>query len=219
MQLSLIAIFLARDLDCLVAVRTPPFNSWKNPAERVMSELNLALQAVGLMRRKMSDELEKAIEGCNSMRAIREFAVSNSDLRGGLKDSLEPVIVLLCSLFQRIKLKNEPFAVFTSASTEEMDTLANVLQEVEHGIDPTSCNRSKLPGFPKLNKFFSHCCQTRHYSFCIKKCGSVDCRICKPLRLPGDVFQSLHFIPDPVADGNAYKPFDEVYGTNTTGKE
>ena len=39
-QLSLIAVFLARDLDCLIAVRTPPFNSWKNPAERVMSELN-----------------------------------------------------------------------------------------------------------------------------------------------------------------------------------
>ena len=42
-QLSLIAVFLAHDLDCLITVRTPPFNSWKNPAERVMSELNLAL--------------------------------------------------------------------------------------------------------------------------------------------------------------------------------
>ena len=104
-QLSLIAIFLARDLDFLVAVRTPPFNSWKNPAERVMSELNLALQAVGLMRRKMSDELEKAIEGCNSMSAVRESAVLRSDLQESLKDSLEPVIVLLCSLFQRLKLR------------------------------------------------------------------------------------------------------------------
>ena len=45
-QLWYIAIFLARDLDCLIAVRTPPYNSWKNPAERVMSELNLVLQGV-----------------------------------------------------------------------------------------------------------------------------------------------------------------------------
>lgn len=219
MQLSLIAIFLAHDLDCLVAVRTPPFNSWKNPAERVMFELNLAPQAVGLMRRKMSNELEKAIEGCNSMSAIRESAVSNSNLQGGLKDSLEPVIVLLCSLFQKLKLKDEPFAVFTSASIEEMDTLASALQEVEDGIDPTSFNRSNLPGFPKLNEFFSHCCQRRHYSFCIKKCGLIDCHICKPPRLPGDVFQSLHFIPDPVADGNVYKPFAEVHETDSSEKD
>ena len=51
-QLSYVALFLTRDLDYLVAVRTPPYNSWKNPAERVMSELNLALQTVGIMRQK-----------------------------------------------------------------------------------------------------------------------------------------------------------------------
>ena len=46
-QMWYIAIFIVRDLDCLVAVRTPPYNSWKNPAECVMSEVNLALQRVG----------------------------------------------------------------------------------------------------------------------------------------------------------------------------
>ena len=51
-QLSCIALFLTHDLDYLVAVRTPPYNSWKNPAEHVMSELNLALQTVGVMGQK-----------------------------------------------------------------------------------------------------------------------------------------------------------------------
>ena len=50
-QLSYIALFLTRDLDYLVAVKTPPYNSWKNPAERVMSELNL--QTVGIIRQKL----------------------------------------------------------------------------------------------------------------------------------------------------------------------
>ena len=80
-----------------------------------------------------------------------------------------------------------------------MDTLASTLQEIEDGIDSMSCNRSKLPGFQKLGEFFSHYCQMRHYSFCVMKCGSIDCHICKPPRLPG-----LHFIHDPVTDGSVY---------------
>ena len=42
-QLSLLASFIQLDLDFLCAIRTPPHNSWKNPAERIMSILNLVL--------------------------------------------------------------------------------------------------------------------------------------------------------------------------------
>lgn len=42
-QISLISLFLERDLDFLCAVRTPPHNSWKNPVERIMSIINIAL--------------------------------------------------------------------------------------------------------------------------------------------------------------------------------
>ena len=35
-QISLISIFMALDLDFLCAVCTPPYHSWKNPAERIM---------------------------------------------------------------------------------------------------------------------------------------------------------------------------------------
>jgi hypothetical protein len=56
-QLSLIALFLNLNLDFLVACRTAPNHSWKNPVERgVMSLLNIGLQCVGLMRAKMSDD-------------------------------------------------------------------------------------------------------------------------------------------------------------------
>lgn len=43
----------------LVGVRTPPMNSWKNPPERIMSILNLALQSVGLMRKEQSENFKK----------------------------------------------------------------------------------------------------------------------------------------------------------------
>ena len=44
-KLALVALFLA----LLVAIRTCPYQSWHNLAERVMSTLNLALQNVSLM--------------------------------------------------------------------------------------------------------------------------------------------------------------------------
>lgn len=53
-QISYICLFLQLDLDLLSAVRTPPYHSWKNPVERIMSIINVALQSVGLMRLKSS---------------------------------------------------------------------------------------------------------------------------------------------------------------------
>jgi len=59
--------------------------------------------------------------------------------------------------------------------------------------------------------------QQRHYSFCIKKCGKLDCDICKPPRLPPEVFTTLAFLTDPVPQGDGrYKPFNTVYNTVTS---
>ena len=77
--------------------------------------------------------------------------------------------------------------------------------------------KSVLLKHPQLQKFVEHCCHQRHYFFCITKCGKISCEICKPPRLPVDVFQVIKFLPDPVPDSDGhYKPFDTVYGTNTS---
>lgn len=57
----------------LCAVRTLPHNSWKNPAERIMSILNLALQGVGIARAKTAheDQLQK----CKNMSSLKVFLV------------------------------------------------------------------------------------------------------------------------------------------------
>jgi hypothetical protein len=66
-QMALITIFLALDLDVLIALRTPPGHSWKNPVKRIMSTLNLGLQCIGLMRNKMDEDFETILNKCNSM--------------------------------------------------------------------------------------------------------------------------------------------------------
>ena len=48
------------------------------------------------------------------------------------------------------------------------------------------------------------------------------CSICSLSRLPPEVYQSLHYLPDPVlsdSEEGHYKSFDEVYGEETTEKD
>ena len=63
-------LFRLLDLDLLVAARTAPHSSYRNPVERIMSLINLGLQSVGVMRQQMLDEMEKAISNANSMDAM-----------------------------------------------------------------------------------------------------------------------------------------------------
>ena len=70
-KIALICLFLHRNLDYLAAVRTAPYQSWRNPVERIMAILNLALQRVGLMREKMPPNFEAAISSCKSDKDIR----------------------------------------------------------------------------------------------------------------------------------------------------
>ena len=78
-QLSLIALFLNLNLYFLVACRTAPNHSWKNPVERIMSLLNIGLQCVGVMRVKMSDEFESAMQNCNNLQQLRRAAENKRD--------------------------------------------------------------------------------------------------------------------------------------------
>jgi len=69
-QIALICLFLSGNFDLLVAVRTAPNHSWTNPAERVMSTLNLGLQGVALKRDQMSSESEALFNMANTLDEI-----------------------------------------------------------------------------------------------------------------------------------------------------
>ena len=83
------------------------------------------------------------------MKAICAAAAAHPEVQGVLKDNLEPVILLVCSLFQRLKLMDEIFLIFTSGSTSELDTLASYLAQIEPGIDPVFCLKADLVRFPE----------------------------------------------------------------------
>lgn len=68
-KVSAICLFKELDLDLYVAARCAPGQSWINPAERVMSILNIGLQNCALSREKGSTELEKHFLNAHQWRA------------------------------------------------------------------------------------------------------------------------------------------------------
>ena len=131
-KLSLIALFLKLDLDYLCAARTVPYHSYRNPVERIMSIVNLGLQAVALARAKMPDELETTASRCNSLKALRAVAQQKPDFVRSVADSLAPVKILLSDIARRLELKEKKFKVFTAATASELDAFWTALLALEN---------------------------------------------------------------------------------------
>ena len=215
-QLSLIALFLNLNLDCLIACRTAPNHSWKNPVERIMSILNLGIQCVGLMRAKQSDDFESAILNCNNLQQLRQATISCKE---SVSSSLKSPIDLLHSVFKRLELKGKSFELYDAATKEEMEEFWSVLLLIDDSLTESNPTKKTLQTKSKILDFMKHCCRVRHYSFQVKKCGTPSCSICKPVRMNQELFKQLHFLPDPVpGNDDHYKGFPEVYGSSTSGE-
>ena len=107
--------------------------------------------------------------------------------------------------------------MFEGASDDEIAPFSEVLRLVDDTIVMSDTSKSALEGKPKLQAFFDHCCQIRHYSFCMKKCGSSECEVCKPVWMDSEHFKELHFLPDPMmGSDDHYKLLADVYDTRTT---
>ena len=215
-QISLISLFLSLDLDMLVAARTAPQNSYRNPVERIMSQLNLGLQSIGLIRQKMPEEFEKLIKNCDSMEDIRNAATKNVGLQEAFTDSMQQPLCLLAEVTNRLKLKDKPFHCQSPCNNEEIELLWEKVHEIDPSVQRTDSKQAQLKSRTRLNTFMDHCCVRRQYFFSIKKCGAEDCQFCKPPRLPLDVLQ-LKVFPDPVkkVGSDKYEDFSAVYGKST----
>lgn len=207
-QLAQIAYFLERDLDMLTCVQTPPHHSWKNPAERVMSNLNLGLQGVGVMRAETAT-MEPQLKGANNLKAIRELGKKFPGLKEEVKDAIQPPKVLLNTVFGRLQLKQKQFKVFTAASHDQLTQMADKIKEIDPEFNTASLLDSSQPCKPsrKIKAFMDKHCNLGHYQFGIKKCTTDDC-VCGAPRTPPEVFEKLHHLPFPVPQRDHYKKFE-----------
>ena len=145
-----------------------------------MSVINLGLQCVGLARDEMDDSNEQLLEKAGNMKEIRAAAAKHPTLGEAIIDSVAGPKVCLTQVLSRLQLKGESFNVFNAATPEALEQSLTMLKQVDDTIVNTSINKKSLPNHPNLKEFMQHCCRKRHYSFEIRKCGSLECNICKP---------------------------------------
>jgi hypothetical protein len=132
-QLSLISLWLNLDLNILCAVCSPPQHSWKNPVERIMSIINLALQGVGVMREEVPHESE--LKRCGSLKSICELAKKIPVLKEEVLNSVKSMTELLSTFIQRLKLKEHNFESQDAASVEDIDVLWKEVLKVTMPIE------------------------------------------------------------------------------------
>ncbi|GBC13306.2 hypothetical protein GLOIN_2v1780244 [Rhizophagus irregularis DAOM 181602=DAOM 197198] len=205
-QIALIALFLQGDFDMLIAVRTVPNHSWTNPAERIMSILNLGLQGVALKRNQMSPESEALFETANTLDDIRKKAQEFNELNSELIESIANIQDMLNNRTERLVLKDKKFKCHGSASEE---IITKLFEKSIFVIDPTlkidETTQSQIRRHSALIEFMDTHCHARAYSFQIKKCNNPTCPYCKPIRLPSQEFHDLSFLPDPIPS-QEYRP-------------
>lgn len=80
-KLANICLFKEFNLDLLIYARCAPGHSYTNPAEMVMSILNLGLQNVSLKRKPCEKKIEDALKNMNSMAEVRAFHEENPNFR------------------------------------------------------------------------------------------------------------------------------------------
>ena len=131
-KLALIILFKRLDLELLVAGRTAPGHSWTNPAERIMSLLNLAFQNAALSRVECASDIEQVLRSCGGMADIRKKSETVAELKTSWVESLQPMITMLEERVQRVELKGKPVKVFKPASDDQV----SVFEHEVHQIDP-----------------------------------------------------------------------------------
>ncbi|PKY62399.1 hypothetical protein RhiirA4_488807, partial [Rhizophagus irregularis] len=218
-QISLICLFLRGDFDFLIALRTAPYHSWANPAERIMSIINLGLQGVAIMRDSMNADLEEIFKKADTLDEIRAAANKNIDLKNGLHNCILNIQQMLHSRTERLVLHENHFQHYDPANDQNIDDFFKIILEIDKSLNISETTAEILSKKKDLQEFLKTHCRIRHYSFQIKKCNNINCGICKPIRLPLHVFENIDFLPDPVpsnSNTDCYKEFETIYRTDTT---
>ena len=215
-QVSLLCVFLQLDLDMLVAVRTCPYQSWQNIAERVMSTLNLGLQNVALCRKAMPEEFEKMVANKLTLTDLRREVTRNPSLQPQLMDSMAQPIVQLSQRFVAMKIKEDRVAMSEPAKVEEITAVFDKIHDIDSSVVATKLRKEDLKDKKPLLDFMkTHCIQSP-YVFQVKKCLESSCSYCKehPVRVTPEQFSLLHYLPLPLLDSSktSYQSFEGLYG-------
>ena len=136
-KLATICLFKELDpyVDMIIAGRCAPGHSYVNPAERIMSLLNIGVQNCATERERGLGEFEREIKPRKSMKEIREHKVPGIDVEENWIKSVKPVQEMISSRFKRLTLKDVPFQCVPVVMKEEISDFQRHISDLFPGMD------------------------------------------------------------------------------------
>ena len=178
-QKSVIGLFLHHDMDEVLVCRSAAGLSYRNPVEIVHAITNLGLQSVGIMRQKMSADMEERIRNCNYNEELRKANERHEEIKPSLENSFP--VDLLNAVFSKVSLKDKKFQTFSPCTDEELTNYHLPNDKFDENISELK-KKEHLKNFPKFNEFLRAHTSRRTYYFHVFKCSTGDCPFHFPVR-------------------------------------
>ena len=161
---------------------------------------------------------EKCASDVSTLSELRGLVSSKPEFKAAYLKSMQPVIDLLNGRFTRMKLKGSPLSAYAGANESEIQEIFGEVLQIDITLWVDKLVQKELKKAEGWKSFVANHCKCSHYYFQVMKCASSSCLRCQsnPPQTPD--FDQVHFLPDPepTSDKLHYKPFDQVYGMETT---
>ena len=178
--------------------------------------LNLGQNAIRYIRSAVHSDpgFEKHLLNCQGVNDVRNRLEKNLDQNAKLlKESCSNCLDLIKAIFSRLRLKENIIQERDAIVDSEVSSFFKEVN-LDRLFKPTD-QKPDLAERLLLAQYLSHSCRLRTYLASIKKCGSSECTVCLPSRLPNEIFERIHHLPDPTPDESSedhYSKFREVFG-------
>jgi hypothetical protein len=113
------------------------------------------------------------------MKARRDIASKQDDMKNALMKSVEPVISSLKARFRRLKYHEEKVKVYDAASDDDIDAVCSLIDLFRDVDRPEPLklsdvkDRRSLKKFPMLQQFVEKHTRCRQYSFQVIYCLEI----------------------------------------------
>lgn len=184
-KLSLIWLWLKTNTPLLVAIRLCPGNSYRNPAERLMSRLNMALSTVALERVTGSEPFETKLGRAYNLDALRQLGEEDPDFLAEYLECLSPAMTAITTAFNHCTWKGKSFQSKVLTDDISFDHTTDLPFSLPPDI-------KKVERQSSFRLFCRNHVYSTAYSFQIRNCLNSSCEICRDR--DGD---PLPFLPMP----------------------
>ena len=196
----------------LIAIRTCPYQRWRNLDEQAMLVFNLALQNVSLSRQRMEDHFDAMVQK-NTLSDLRSSLESNSELHSSYQKSMKVPIKAVSDQFRSMKLKDEPISINSPASNDDITDMVEYVRFIDPAISK-DLSADTFNNASALKEFVDSHCHSSIYAFQVKKCLNASCYYCseRPVVMDKELFSSISFLPLPILDNKKehFSTFSEV---------